>query len=311
MAGHGGKKKGRRRGHDDHGEHADERWLLTYSDLITLLMALFMVLFSISSVNKSKFESLQHALQDAFSGRILPGGKSIKEAGGTDNVANPSPEAPESSLQPYVGGKPKEETKSGGKTNAQTKADAKRAAEAAEQEQFRKLQAKINALVAAKGLSGKVQTKITDDGLVIRILTDKVLFDSGSAAVQPPAYGLLRGVAGVLSAGAADHQLIIQGHTDSQPIHSAQYPSNLELSSARADAVWHVFDRFGLDPAKMTAAGRGEYKPIASNATPGGRSLNRRVEILVPRTIKETGTTPDPVPDPIPSIRPDFAPGNR
>jgi chemotaxis protein MotB len=67
MAGHGGKKKGRRQRHDDHGEHADERWLLTYSDLITLLMALFMVLFSISSVNKSKFESLQHALQDAGS----------------------------------------------------------------------------------------------------------------------------------------------------------------------------------------------------------------------------------------------------
>src|SRR5919198_5898789 len=108
MAGQRGKK--RRRRHDDHGEHVDERWLLTYSDLITLLMALFMVLFSISSVNKSKFESLQHALQDAFSGRILPGGKSIKEAGGTDNIANPSPDAPESSLQPYVGGRPKEAT---------------------------------------------------------------------------------------------------------------------------------------------------------------------------------------------------------
>src|SRR3954465_14880343 len=98
MAGHAKKKKR----HDDHGEHADERWLLTYSDLITLLMALFMVLFSISSVNKSKFESLQHALQDAFSGRILPGGKSIKEAGGTANIVNPSSAAPQSNLQPYV-----------------------------------------------------------------------------------------------------------------------------------------------------------------------------------------------------------------
>src|SRR3954471_17263209 len=115
MAGHG-KKKTR----EQHPEHVDERWLLTYSDLITLLMALFMVLFSISSVNKSKFESLQHALQDAFSGRILPGGKSIKEAGGTDNVANPAPNAPTSSLQPYVGGKPKEATKDGGKTEAES-----------------------------------------------------------------------------------------------------------------------------------------------------------------------------------------------
>ena len=80
MSGHGGKKK---RG-EDHGEHPDERWLVTYADLMTLLVALFMVLFSISSVNKTKFETLQHSLQDAFSGKILPGGQSIKNAGGTD-----------------------------------------------------------------------------------------------------------------------------------------------------------------------------------------------------------------------------------
>ena len=143
MAGHGKKK----RGHDDHGEHVDERWLLTYADLITLLMALFMVLFSISSVNKSKFESLQHSLQDAFSGRILPGGKSIKEAGGTDNVANPSPSAPESSLQPYVGGRPKEATQTGGQTK--------------EEQDFKKIKQQIDAVAAAKGLSGKIKTEVT------------------------------------------------------------------------------------------------------------------------------------------------------
>src|SRR3954469_14862358 len=107
MSGHGGKKK---RG-GDHGDHPDERWLVTYADLMTLLVALFMVLFSISSVNTSKFESLQHSLQDAFSGKIMPGGQSIKEAGGTSNVVNPSEAAPESNLQPYVGGKPAESQK--------------------------------------------------------------------------------------------------------------------------------------------------------------------------------------------------------
>jgi chemotaxis protein MotB len=308
MAGHGG-KKGKKR-HDDHGEHPDERWLVTYADLMTLLVALFMVLFSISSVNKSKFESLQHSLQDAFSGRILPGGKSIKEAGGTDNVANPSPSAPESSLQPYVGGKPQEATKSGGKSKA-VQNNASKAGDAAEQQQFRKLQAKINAVVKSKGLTGKVQTKITDDGLVIRILTDKVLFASGSAVVEPKSYGLLKGVADVLRVGAGSHQLIIQGHTDSQPIHSAQFADNWALSGARALGVTEIFSHFGIDPTRMTFAGKGEYKPIADNSTPLGRSLNRRVEILVPRTIKETGNPPTGRPNVIPDIRPNFSPGNR
>src|SRR4051812_11839064 len=195
--------RGRRKKHDDYGEHPDERWLVTYADLMTLLVALFMVLFSISSVNKSKFESLQHSLQDAFSGRILPGGKSIKEAGGTDNVANPSPSAPENSLQPYVGGKPKEATKTGGQSKATQDANAKKGGDKAEQEAFKKLKAKVDAVAHAKGLAGKVQTKITDDGLVIRVLTDNVLFDSGSATPKPQAFGLLKGVAGILGAGAA------------------------------------------------------------------------------------------------------------
>src|ERR1700704_6411805 len=93
--------------HDDHGgDHPDERWLVTYADLMTLLVALFMVLFSISSVNKSKFETLQHSLQDAFSGR-------------TNNIATPAPDAPTSTLQPYVGGRSKEATQAAGQTKEQ------------------------------------------------------------------------------------------------------------------------------------------------------------------------------------------------
>jgi chemotaxis protein MotB len=301
MAGH---RKGRSRRHDDHGEHVDERWLLTYSDLITLLMALFMVLFSISSVNKSKFESLQHALQDAFSGRILPGGRSIKEAGGTDNIANPAPSAPESSLQPYLGGRPKEATQTGGMT-----ASAAAQAASKEQQDFQKLKQQIDKLAQQKGLSGKVQTQVTQDGLLIRVLTDDLLFDSASAVPRPASMSLLHGVAGLLSSRAADHQLIVQGHTDSQPIHSAQFPDNWALSTARAESVVRTFAHYGIAQARMTAAGRGEFKPIVPNASAGGRSLNRRVEILVPRAAKATDTTASgPVPDPIPSIRPNLSP---
>lgn len=284
MAAHGK----RRRGHDDHGDHPDERWLLTYSDLITLLMALFMVLFSISSVNKSKFESLQHALQDAFSGRILPGGRSIKEAGGTDNVANPAPSAPESSLQPYVGGHPQEASSQGGARK--------------EQQDFQKLKQQIDAVAAQKGLSGKVLTTVSPDGLHIRILTDDLLFDSGSATPRPNGRPLLDKLASLLGT-QPDHQLVIQGNTDNVPIRSAAFPDNLTLSAARAVSIEHLFIADGITPKRMTAAGRGQYHPIAPNTTAGGRSLNRRVEILVPR--EDTGATSSP----IPSIRPSFAPG--
>src|SRR5919197_5055513 len=259
MAGHARKKKRR---HEDHGEHVEERWLVTYADLMTLLVALFMVLFSISSVNKSKFETLQAALQDAFSGRILPGGKSIKESGGTDNVVNPSPSAPESSLQPYVGGRPKE-------------AGTGPARPTREQQGFKKVKRQIDAYAAQKGLSGKVKTEVTDDGLLIRLLTDDLLFGSGSATPRTQARPLLDKLAAVLNR-QADHQLIVEGHTDTVPIHSAAFPDNLALSTARAESIFRTFQGDGINPRRMTAAGRASYKPIPPNANAGGRNPHRR-----------------------------------
>jgi chemotaxis protein MotB len=304
MSGGGKKKRG-----DDHGEHVDERWLVTYADLMTLLVALFMVLFSISSVNKAKLESLQHSLQDAFSGKILPGGQSIKDAGGTTNIKTPSTSPKESSLQPYVGA-PKDATKKGSTST--------------EQKQFEKLKAKIDSVAAKKGLSGKIKTEVTDDGLLIRLLTDKLLFDSGSATPRPASLPLLKDVAKLLSTTQADHQLIVSGNTDNQPISSGQFQDNLALSTARASSIFRTFASDGISPLKMTAAGRGAYSPIASNASAGGRSLNRRVEILVPRVTsvsaasasdstatQQTATAKaaaKATAAKIPSIKPDFAP---
>jgi chemotaxis protein MotB len=270
MAGHGRKK----RGHDDHGEHVDERWLLTYSDLITLLMALFMVLFSISSVNKSKFESLQRALQEAFSGKVLPGGKGIRSNGGSDNIKNPSVSQPFSSLQPYMGGKPRESTKTagGGGVTAQQ-----------EDKSFEQLKRRIDAVAKEKGLSGKVQTEVTRDGLLIRIMTDNLFFDSGQATPRPPAMSLMRDLAKLLNGEAVEHRIIVEGHTDNQPIHSAAFPTNWELSAARAASVVRTFANDGVSPSRLTAAGRAYLQPVASNDTAAGRSLNRRVEVLLPR----------------------------
>jgi len=293
MARHG---RRRRSGHEDHGEHPDERWLVTYADLMTLLVALFMVLFSISSVNKSKFVTLQQSLQEAFSGKILPGGQSIKSAGGTDNVAAPSVNAPESNLRPYLGGQ-----------ESQTKQDpaaAKKAADA-EEKSFAEIKRKVDNLAKEQGLSGKITTEVTADGLHIRVLTDDLLFDSGSATPRAQARPVLDQVAGVLK-GQADHQLIVQGHTDDVPIHSALFADNLALSTARAESIFRVFQADGIDPARMTAAGRSSFQPIAPNDTPEGRTLNRRVEILVPRTAG-AASSPGATQVTIPSIAPDLA----
>jgi chemotaxis protein MotB len=288
MAGHGKKRK---RGAEQN-DHPDERWLVTYADLMTLLVALFMVLFSISSVNKSKFETLQHSLQDAFSGRILPGGKSIKESGGTDNIATPAPDAPTSSLQPYVGGRSKEATPAAGQTK--------------EQQDFTKLKQAIDAYAAQKGLSGKVKTAITPDGLSIRLLTDNLLFDSGSAIPRRDAMGLLSKLANVLGS-QPDHQLVVEGNTDDVPIRSGEFPDNWALSTSRAESIVRTFAHDGITPKRMTAAGRGEFKPVAPNTTAGGRSLNRRVEILVPRV---TPTPAGTISADIPVIKPNLTPTN-
>lgn len=307
MSGHGGKKK---RG-DDHGDHPDERWLVTYADLMTLLVALFMVLFSISSVNKSKLESLQHSLQDAFSGKILPGGQSIKEGGGVQNIKTPSQSPKESSLQPYVG-TPNDQSV------ARNKAAKAKAASNAEEQAFRQLKARLDSVAAQKGISGKVKVSVTDQGLLIRLLTDKLLFPSGSATPTPQSLPLLRDVADLLHTTAQSHQLIVSGNTDDQPIHSGQFEDNLSLSSARAESIFRTFAHDGISPLRMTAAGRGEYAPIASNATDSGRSLNRRVEILVPRLLSVTAAnasgssaTTDTSSSKIPSIKPNFAPSSK
>jgi chemotaxis protein MotB len=289
MSGHGGRKK--KRG-DDHGDHPDERWLVTYADLMTLLVALFMVLFSISAVNKTKFESLQHSLQDAFSGKVLPGGQSIKESGGTMNIKTPSAAPKESSLQPFVGS-PKDTSQSRDKSGADGNA---------EEEAFEKLKKQLDSVASKQGLSGKIKVSVTDEGLLIRLLTDKLLFDSGSATPRPQSLPLLKDVAHLVSSTQADHQLIVSGNTDNQPIHSGQFTDNLDLSTARANAIFRTFAHDGISPLRMTAAGRGAYAPIASNTSDAGRSLNRRVEILVPRITGVTKTSK------IPSIKPNFAP---
>jgi chemotaxis protein MotB len=295
------RNSGRRRmGGEEEAEESDERWLLTYADMITLLMALFMVLFSISSVNVSKFVTLQRSLQDAFSGRILPGGRALKESGGS--TTSPTVAATPPTSAPAV-------SSDGAGKGAQVDAKAAAAAAAkAEEKDFKALKARIDAYVDKHGLQSKVTTIVTKDGLVIRLLTDKLLFSSGSATVAPGGRGLLTKVGGLLRA-ENQHVIRVRGFTDPVPIHTAAFPSNWELSAGRAASVVRAFAEAGVAPERLEAAGRAALDPLTSNATALGRARNRRVEVLLPRV--STGAAPadaEKASAAPPRFAPDFGP---
>ncbi|MEH3055283.1 MAG: OmpA family protein [Patulibacter minatonensis] len=261
-------KKGKHAAHD---EHPDERWLLTYADLITLLMALFVVMFSISNVNKGKFDELAQSLNSAFNGPpVMSGGESIKQTGGESGVQLPAAAPPRPSLQEAI---------------AQRNVTTSKTEASQEQEDLQRLQSMINSEAQRQGIGGKVQTELSKDGLTIRLKTDGLLFDPGSATVKTSALPLLRRMASLFRADGR-HPILVSGHTDSTPIASGQFPSNWELSTARASAVVRLMVSSKVSPARLTATGRAYYDPIGSNGTAAGRAQNRRVELFIPRAMQ-------------------------
>jgi chemotaxis protein MotB len=284
--GHGG----RRRGHGDEHE-SEERWLLTYADMITLLMALFMVLFSISSVNISKYQTLQKSLKAAFSGNILPGGKSVAQQGATANSANVPARVELQAIEPVAteGASSLQNSTahgSSGSTSASSSAAAAAASQANAQKQaaeFQHIKEELEAYARSHGFAKSVKASIEARGLVIRVLTDDLLFASGQASLEHRAGGLLGEIAQLLNVDAT-HPISVEGNTDNIPIHSSQYPSNWELSTARASTVVRFLISHGVGASRLTALGNAEQDPIASNTTAAGRARNRRVEIVMRRT---------------------------
>jgi chemotaxis protein MotB len=274
MAGRGGRRKRHGAEHEN-----DERWLLTYADMITLLMALFMVLFSISSVNVSKFKTLQQSLKAAFSGSVLPGGKAILQSGSQSTNAHTPATSEIPSIVPLTPNVPKP-----GDVSVHQLAQAQSIAAAAKQEQkdFQQLKHRLDQYLQSHHLSHQVQTVISKRGLVVRVLTDKVLFASGQANLESAGLPLLGEIANLLNVDRR-HPIDVEGHTDNVPISSAQYPSNWELSTARATTVVRYLISQGVERGRLSASGYADLHPIASNAIASGRQQNRRVEIVLQR----------------------------
>jgi chemotaxis protein MotB len=268
-------RRHKKRSHHEEEHENEERWLVSFADMMTLLFCLFMVLFAISSVNTSKFEALSKALQDAFSGRILSGGKAVMQTGNDKQPEKPGIEPPLPAITPL---------QAIANTAVEHEADKE---SKKEQEDFKALKQRIDELVRKEGLTGKVQTTVRKRGLVVELLTDNVFFDSGQAVLKPPAVNLL-GKLGTVLRAEREHPIVVEGHTDSQPISTSQYPSNWELSGARASAVIRAFVSDGVPRGRLSGALYGAENPTASNATAEGRSRNRRVDVTLTRLHQES-----------------------
>lgn len=240
--------------------HVDESWLLPYSDLLTLLVALFIVLFASSDINAQKFFQLATVFSSEFSGT----GNGI-----LDYEMEPVPPS-------------MEEGKDDGEHTEEEAPDGDEANEAGEREleELREIQREINAYIEGAGLTEDFGTQLTGEGLLITMRND-ILFDSGSAVVREDGRQVAEDVSYLLYS-EPPHQIVISGHADDVPIHNAEYSSNWELSMTRAmNFMTILLENEELDPTLFSAKGHGEFDPAFPNDTEENRSKNRRVEVLV------------------------------
>lgn len=241
----------KRKKHTPHEEEGGEAWLLPYSDLMTLLLAVFIVLFAVSQVDASKAKQMSEEFSD----------KMMSASSALSSMPNHEVEKKETSVVSVS-----EEAK-------------ENFAGKYEEEKLQKLKEQLDEKLQSENLASSVTTTIDTRGLVVSF-NNALLFDSGSAQIKLENEGTLIEVANMIN--SMENYVRIEGHTDNVPMNSALYPSNWELSSARAASVVQLFiNNCHYTPQKLVAVGYGEYRPVADNATPEGRSKNRRIDIIV------------------------------
>ena len=239
---------------EPHEEEMGEPWLLPYSDLMTLLLALFIALFAMSQTDQTKMQQMAQAFTAAFN----MGGPSFFSGAGP----NVSPQR-----------------------EIMTAEDQGNAAYIKENETLENIKREMDEYIKQNNLQNELSTQLEEEGLMIRI-KEKALFPSGSAELVAESQRIGPLVAGLLA--SIPERVLISGHTDNVPINTAQYPSNWELSSSRALTFMKFLLSLNntLNPARFSAIGYSEYRPIATNDTEEGRQQNRRVEILIARSLR-------------------------
>ncbi|MEO7262379.1 MAG: flagellar motor protein MotB [Jatrophihabitantaceae bacterium] len=264
-----GRSAGRRRGSSHAEEHENsERWMVTYADMLTLLLVLFIVLYAISQVNTSKFSQLKSSLASAFNNgqpSVLSGGSGI--VSGDDAGQKSDPMTPV-----FAPIEPKQDKST---TAAQEEQAARR-----EVDEFKEIEAAIRASLHKHGLDGHAEFSINERGLVVTVVTDELVFSGNSAVLEPEGARILSAVLPPLR--PIGNQVQVDGHTNQQNVSTAPYPSGWELSSARASSVVRYLVTQGrIGASRLSAAGFSDQRPLLAASDPRSITRNRRVEIVV------------------------------
>lgn len=226
------------------GPHNLERWLLTYADMITLLTAFFLMMYSMSVVSRGKFSALAMSVRSGFT--------SITQ-GGTGILQHDAPKAPAGISQEN------------------------------QYRQYRESMQNFGRFVEQHKLGEKVQTRSDERGVIISLLSDGMLFERGSAQLSPDSEQTLQEVAHVLQ--TVPNQIQVEGHTCDLPIHTVEFPSNWELSTARSGTILRYFtEQAGLPDKRFTASGYADTHPLVANDSEEHRARNRRVDIVLLKT---------------------------
>ncbi|HEU5474222.1 MAG TPA: flagellar motor protein MotB [Actinophytocola sp.] len=282
MAKRSAPRRRRKRHGGEEEEHANhERWLLTYADMITLLMVLFIVMFAVSSVDSQKFKELRDSLAGAFGGSpsVMSGGaKSIGESEGTSKAPDelqPGTLSDADSLQKLDQAAAAKAVRDADRVRASRNLEeAKR-----EVQNLQELQRQITARLQTQGLEKSVAFAIDERGLVINIVTTSVVFPGDSAVLLPEGQQIVAALAPTLA--EITNQVEIDGHTNQLPVPTVNYPSSWELSTARASSVVRFLTGHGVPANRMTAAGYADQRPLYPPSDPQSVTKNRRVEVII------------------------------
>jgi chemotaxis protein MotB len=241
--------------------------MVTYADMLTLLLVLFIVLYAISQVNTSKFSELKNSLASAFNNgqaTALSGGNGVISGQSVSSQQQIAPNSPVLMANP--------------KTPSVSKDD--NAAAQREIDEFKQIEAAIKSSLHQRGLDGNAQFSIDERGLVVTVVTNELVFAGNSAVLEPQGARILDAVVPPLS--HITNQIQVDGHTNQQNVSTAPYPSGWELSSARASSVVrYLIERGPLSPSRLSAAGFSDQRPLISPDDPRSITRNRRVDIVV------------------------------
>lgn len=274
---------------EEHEEHVNhEAWVIPYADMLTLLMALFLMLWATSNSDQAKFAALAESLHEAFGNgtgesppAILSGGPGVfdgQESGVTGGDLDLVPKRPDATeltraaLTGDVGSTPAEQ--------ALQREMARAEAEARESAALNSVQHLITERAEQAGVIDSIGFRREARGLVVTVVADPVLFESGSADLRPVGRTIVSTVTDALR--QVPNDVMVEGHTDNVAINTAQFPSNWELSSQRGTSVLrYMVDGLRFDANRIASAGYGETRAVAPNDSAEGRASNRRVEIVI------------------------------